>query len=87
MKKELELVEKTSLVDVGVSATLVRIPERDQKEWDQTFSSISGCFAGGIYLALHYTLLQPGQTELKDQAMAILSLFPIVSSLHLEMIL
>ena len=32
MKKELELVEKTSLVDVGVSATLVRIPERDLKE-------------------------------------------------------
>jgi len=38
-----------------------------------------GCFAGGIYLALHYTLLQPGETKLEDQALAIVSLFPIVS--------
>ena len=73
----------TGIVDVGVSLTLVRLQESllcDQNELRPDLSSISGCFAGGIYLALHYTLLQPGQTELKDQAMAILSLFPIVSS-------
>jgi hypothetical protein len=41
--------------------------------------SFLGCFAGGIYLALHYTLLQNGEAKLEDQALAILALFPIVS--------
>ena len=46
------------------------------------FVFIKGCFAGGIYLALWFTILQqPDKTKPEDQVLAVLAVFPIVSRL------
>ena len=42
------------------------------------FFIISGCFAGGVYLALWFTVLQP-QLETQEKILSVFALFPIVS--------
>lgn len=38
-----------------------------------------GCFAGGIYLALWFTVLQTSKTSEEEKVLSVLALFPIVS--------
>lgn len=46
--------------------------------------TVMGCFAGGIYLALWFTILQqPDKTKPEDQVLAVLAVFPIVGGIFL----
>ena len=44
------------------------------------FKFFKGCFAGGVYLALWFTVLQP-ELETQEKVLSVLALFPIVSIL------
>ena len=44
--------------------------------------SFAGCFAGGVYLALWFTILQPN-LETEEKYLSVLALFPIVSIMYI----
>ena len=57
-------------------------PAHNEQSHKTPFVFIKGCFAGGIYLALWFTILQqPDKTKPEDQVLAVLAVFPIVSRL------
>lgn len=42
-----------------------------------------GCFAGGIYVALYFTVLQSDEVQAEEKILAILAIFPIVGGIFL----